>query len=123
MSEDPHLAGFEFQLKEASELRAFAYSITTGTHHGHSERKDYIGLAMFSRCLQTHEATEIIVGQSLVDQGLVLVRALVEHAVNAVYMLAITDGQTADAFADYGDYMAYEQCASLKAADPDWLST
>jgi Family of unknown function (DUF5677) len=123
VSDDPHLAAFEFQLKEASELRAFAYSITTGTHHGHFERKDYIGLAMFSRCLQTHEATEIIVRQSLVDDGLVLVRALVEHAVNAVYMLTIADGQTADAFADYGDYMAYEQYASLKVADPDLMST
>jgi hypothetical protein len=122
VSEDPHLAGFEFQLKEASELRSFAYSITSGTHHGHFERKDYIGLAMFARCLQTHEATEIVVRQSLVDDGLVLVRALVEHAVNAVYMLMVADAHTADAFADYGEYLLYEQFASLKAADPDLMS-
>jgi Family of unknown function (DUF5677) len=118
---DPHLAEFESQLKEAVELRAFAYSVATGTHHGHFERKDYIGLAMFARCLQTHEATEIVVRKSLVDDGLVLVRSLVEHAVNAVYMLWVADSKTADAFADYGDYLIYEQYASLKATDPDLM--
>jgi Family of unknown function (DUF5677) len=121
VSVDPHHAAFEFQLKEATELRAFAYSLVTGAHHGKFERKDYIGMSMFYRCLQTHKAVEIVVKQSLVDDGLVLVRSLVEHAVNAVYMLMIADAATADAFADYGDCLVYEQFASLKAADPDLM--
>jgi hypothetical protein len=122
VTDDPHQAQFEFQLKEAAELRAFANSIVTGKHDGRFERKDYIALAMFARCLQTHEATEIVIRQSLVDDALVLVRALVEHAVNAVYMLAIADAQTADAFADYGDYLAYMQFLDLKANDPVLMS-
>ena len=119
-------AGYEFQLKESSELRAFAYSLVTGKHyskHGNFERKDYIGMAMFSRCLQTHEAVELLVKQSLVDDGLVLVRSLVEHAVNAVYMIMIADAATADAFADYGDYLVYQQFADLKATEPTLMAT
>ncbi len=122
VANDPHQAAFDFQLKEAGELRAFAYSIVTGKHDDHFERKDNIALGMFCRCLQTHEATEIVIRHSLVDDGLVLVRALVEHAVNAVYMLAIADAQTADAFADYADYLAYTQFLDLKAHDPDLMS-
>lgn len=125
MPADPQLARYEFQLKESSGLRAFAYSILTGAHnskHGKFERKDTIGITMFSRCLQTHEAVELVVKQSLVDDGLVLVRSLVEHAVNAVYMVIIADAETADAFADYGDYLAYEQFESLKATDPTLMA-
>ena len=118
---DADQAQFEFQLKEAGELRTFAYSIVTGKHDGQFERKDYIALAMFARCLQTHEAIEIVIRQSLVDDALVLVRALVEHAVNTVYMITVADGETADAFADYGDYLAYVQFLDLKASDPDLM--
>ena len=121
MVDDPHQVRFEFQLKEATELRAFAYSVVVGKHDGNFERKDYIALGMFARCLQIHEATEAVIRKSLVDDGLVLVRALVEHAVNAVYMLAIADAQTADAFADYGGYLAYTQLLDLKAVDPDLM--
>jgi hypothetical protein len=122
VAKEPRQDEFEFQLKEAGELRAFAYSIVTGKHDDHFERKDYIAIAMFARCLQTHEATEIVIRKSLVDDALVLVRALVEHAVNSVYMLGIADAQTADAFADYGDYLIYEQFLGLKAADPALMS-
>lgn len=121
MLADPDLLAFESQMKAGADLRTFAYLIITGQHHGVFERKDYIGLAMFYRCLQTHEAIELVVKPSLVDDGLVLVRSLVEHAVNAVYMLTIADAATADAFAEYGTYLAYEQFASLKAVDADLM--
>lgn len=46
--------------------------------------------------------------QSLIDDVWVLVRALVEHTVNAVYMLHVADAGTADNFNDYQDYVAYK---------------
>lgn len=88
-----------------------------GKHDGHFERKDYIGFALFNRCLQTHEAAEIVVRNSLLDDAWVLVRALVEHAVNSVYMLFVADAQTADDFADYGDYLNYTNLLDLKGTD------
>jgi hypothetical protein len=114
-----HLAEAEFkrQLQEAVRLREFAYSIAEGKHDGHFERKDYIGLSLFNRCLQTHQATEIIVRSSLIDDSWVLIRALVEHAVNSVYMLYVADAQTADDFNDYGDYLIYKTLLDLKATD------
>jgi hypothetical protein len=75
-------AQFNRQMEEATRLREFAYTIVEGKHEDIFTRKDYIGLSLFNRCLQTHEATEIVVKHSLIDDAWVLVRALVEHAVN-----------------------------------------
>jgi len=52
---------FHRQLEEAHRLREFAYSIAEGKHHGNFERKDYIALALFNCCLQTHGAAELVV--------------------------------------------------------------
>jgi hypothetical protein len=113
--------GFSRQLKEAHELREFAYSIVEGKSHGNFERKDYIAFALFNRCLQTHEAAELVAGQSLIDDVWVLVRALVEHAVNAIYMLYVADAATADNFNDYMDYVAYKVFLDLKGTDEAML--
>jgi hypothetical protein len=110
-------AEFKRQLEEAVHLREFAYSIAEGKHEGKFERKDYIGLSLFNRCLQTHQATEIMVRSSLIDDTWVLIRALVEHAVNSVYMLYVADAQTADDFNDYGDYLSYKTLLDLKATE------
>jgi len=83
--------------------------------------KDYIALALFSRCLQTHEAAELVVKQSLIDDVWVLVRALVEHAVNAVYMLYVADSATAHDFNDYQDYLGYKVLLDLKGTDEPML--
>ena len=114
---------FHRQLEEATRLREFAHSIAEGKHHGNFERKDYIAFAMFSRCLQTHEAAELVVKQSLIDEVWVLVRALVEYAVNAVYMLYVADAATADNFNDYQDYLAYKVLLDLKGTDEPMLRT
>jgi len=114
---------FQRQLEEAHKLREFAYFIAEGKHQGHFERKDYIAFALFNRCLQTHEATEIVARQSLIDDVWVLVRALVEHAVNAVYMLYVADAATADDFNDYQDYLAYKVLLDLKGTDEPTLRT
>lgn len=118
---DADRAEFERQLQEAKHLREFAYVIAEGKHDGHFERKDYIAFALFNRCLQTHEAVELVVRQSLIDDAWVLLRALVEHTVNAVYMLYVADSQTADAFSDYRDYVAYKVLLDLKGTDEPML--
>ncbi len=114
---EPAEAEFNRQLDEAKNLRDFAYSIAEGKHDGDFTRKDYIGLSLFNRCLQTHQAVEIVVRQSLIDDAWVLVRTLIEHAVNSVYMMHIADAQTADDFADYADYLNYTTLLDLKATD------
>jgi Family of unknown function (DUF5677) len=112
---------FYRQLEESHRLREFAYSIAEGKHQGNFERKDYIALALFNRCLQTHEATELVVKASLIDDAWVLVRALVEHAVYAVYMLYVADSATANNFNDYQDYQAYKVLLDLKGTDEPML--
>jgi hypothetical protein len=123
MQTEADKAEFQRQLEEACRLREFAYSIAEGKHHGNFERKDYVALALFSRCLQTHEAAELVVKQSLIDDVWVLVRALVEHAVNAVYMLYVADAATADNFNDYQDYLGYKVLLDLKSTDEPLLRT
>jgi hypothetical protein len=114
---------FHRQLEEARQLREFAYSIAEQKHHGHFERKDYIASALFNRCLQTHEAAELLVKQSLIDDAWVLVRTLVEYTVNAVYMINVADAATADNFNDYQDYLAYTVLLDLKGTDEPMLRT
>jgi Family of unknown function (DUF5677) len=112
---------FHRHLEEAARLREFAYSIAEEKHHGNFERKDYIAFALFNRCLQTHEAAELVVKRSLIDDVWVLVRSLVEYAVNAVYMLYVADSATADNFNDYQDYLAYKVLLDLKGTDEPML--
>lgn len=111
---------FHRQLEEAHQLREFVYSIAEGKHKGF-ERKDYIAILLFNRCLQTHEAVELLARQSLIDDAWVLVRALVEYAVNAVYMLCVADAATADNFNDYQDYQTYNVLKGLKDTDEPML--
>jgi len=118
---EPSRAEFERQLQEAGRLRKFAHSIVEGKHEGHFERKDYIAFGLFNRCLQTHESAELLARQSLIDDVWVLVRALVEHTVNAVYMLQIADAVTADNFNDYQYYLAYKVLLDLKGTDEPML--
>lgn len=106
------------ELEHAACVREFARSITEGKHQGHFERKDYIGLGLFNRCLQTHEAIEILIRRSLVDDAWSLVRSLVEHAVNSAYMLYVADAQTADNYADLMHYQRYMDLQALKSTDP-----
>jgi hypothetical protein len=105
------------QLEEAVRIREFAGSIVEGRHDGNFERKDYIAFALFNRCLQSHEAIQLLVRQSLIDDVWILVRSLVEHAVNAVYMLNVADGATADDFNDFQNYLGYKALLDLKATD------
>lgn len=118
---DSNKAEFERQLAEAGRLRQFAYSISEGAHRGEFERKDYIAFVLYSRCLQTHEAIELLVKQSLLDDGWTLVRSMVEYAVNAIYMLRVADAKTADSFNDYQPYLAHNVLLDLKAIDEPLL--
>jgi len=114
-------AQFNHQIEEARRLREFAFSILEGKHDGHFERKDYIGFAQINRCLQLHESVEIVARASLIDDAWVLVRSLVEHALNSVYMFNIADGATANDFNDYQYYLAYKNVLDLKSTDEAML--
>lgn len=117
MSAQFEIEEYDRQSREARSVREFAYAIAEGKHTNHFERKDYIGFGLFNRCLQTHQAIEYLVAQSLLDDGWVLVRSLVEHAVNSAYMFYVADAATADAFAYYSDYLNYTSLLDLKGTD------
>ena len=114
-------ADLDGQLGESTRIRDFCYSIIQGKQEGKFERRHYIAFALFTRCLQTHEAIQTVVVKSLVDDAWILLRALVEHAVNSVYMLLVADDQTANDFADYGDYLRYEALVDVKNTDEEAL--
>lgn len=114
---EPNVSDLDDQLRHAASIREFSYSTVEGEHKNNFSRKDYIGLSLFNRCLQTHEATEILVRKSLLDDAWVLVRVLVEHSVNSAYMLFVADEQTADDFADYPNVRRYEELQHLKSTN------
>jgi hypothetical protein len=107
----------DHQLKYDKDAREFVNSVVLVKHTGEFHRKDYIAFGLLTRCLQTHEAIETLIRASLVDDAWVLIRALVEHAVNCGYMLRVADAQTADDFAGYQDYKLYLELQDLKATD------
>ena len=109
------------ELEEAGSIRRFAYSFLEGEHKGDFRREDYIALILFNRCLQTHEATEILVRHSLIDDAWALIRALAEHAVNCAYMLMVADAQIANDFSDYPKYRRYKELLYLKKTNEDLL--
>lgn len=115
-------ADLDYQLKHSAAIRQFSYSIFTGEHKGEFLRNDYIGLALFNRCLQTHEAVEVVVRRSLIDDAWVLVRTLVENSVNCAYMIAIADAQTADDYVDYAKFKRYEDLRVLKSTNESLFS-
>ena len=80
----------EHQFQEAAELRNLAYAIIVAEHKRKFTRAQHLGLLIFYRNLQTHEATEILLKQKLVEDARVLLRVLVEHSVNCAYMLMVT---------------------------------
>lgn len=117
----------EIQLQEAEKVRHLSWNVIEGEHHakehGEFKRKDYIAFALFSRVLQAHEATEIVVRNSLVDDGWVLTRAVIEYAINCAYMLLVSDDQTANDFVDYGDYASYLELKQLQTTDQQLLNS
>ncbi|SRR6266851_2568243 len=121
MSAESLATNLEHQLEQSAQLREFAYRALVAEHRGEFLRAEYIGAILFYRSLQTHEATEILVRRMLVEDAQVLVRVLVEHAVNCAYMLAVADAQTADDFVDYPRYKRYRVVQALKRTDESLL--
>jgi hypothetical protein len=101
-------------LNDAKEKREYYYSIFIGSHDRPVQLKDTIAFTLYLRCLQTHEAIELLALHALVDDAWVLLRSMVEHAINSAYMLLIADDQTASDFADYGKYTDYEYLRDIK---------
>jgi hypothetical protein len=66
-------------LSDAKSKRDYYYSIFIGSHDRPVQLKDTIAFTLYSRCLQTHEAIEILGSHSLVDDAWVLLRSMAEH--------------------------------------------
>jgi len=88
---DSLVTNLDHQLEQSVALRKLAYAAVVADHKGEFLRAGYIAAMLFYRGLQTHEAVEILVRQKLVEDARVLVRVLVEHAVNCAYMLVVAD--------------------------------
>jgi Family of unknown function (DUF5677) len=110
-------ANLGHQLEQAVELRRLAYEIVIAEHRGMIARVQNLATAIFYRSLQTHEAAEILVRQKLVEDARVLVRVLVEQAVNFAYMLTVGDDSTVDDFLKFPKYWRYKILQGIKAAD------
>ena len=107
----------EHQFQEAVELRNLAYAIIVAEHKREFTRAQHLGLLIFYRSLQTHEATEILLKQKLVEDARVLLRVLVEHSVNCAYMLTVGDDQTATDFIKYPVYWKFKLLRDLRDVD------
>jgi Family of unknown function (DUF5677) len=107
----------EHQLEQAHELRKLAYEVIVAEGLRDLTRAQRIALTIFYRSLQTHEASEILVRQKLVEDARVLVRVLVENEVNCAYMLLVGDEETATDFVKYPRYWNYFLMRGLKSVD------
>lgn len=117
-------ANLAHQLEQAGELRKLAYDVVVAEHRGAFSRAQNLASAIFYRSLQTHEAVEILIRQQLVEDARVLLRVVVEHAVNFAYMLLIGDDSTVDDFNKYPMFWRYKVLQGLKVADePRFRST
>jgi len=102
-------------VSDARAKREYYSSILVGSHDRPIQLKDTIAFTLYLRCLQTHEAIEILASHSLIDDAWVLLRSMAEHTINSAYMLLIADDQTASDFADYGKYTDYEYLQAIKS--------
>jgi len=107
----------DHQLEQAPELRKLAYEVIVAEGLRDLTMAQRIALTMFYRSLQTHEATEILLKQKLVEDARALVRVLVESEVNCAYMLLVGDEETATDFVKYPRYWNYCLMRGLKSVD------
>jgi hypothetical protein len=105
------------QLEQAVELRTLAYEVVVAEHRGTFTRAQNLASMLFYRSIQTHEAVEILVRQQLVEDARILLRVLVEHAVNFAYMLIVADDSTVDDFARFPKYWRYKILQGVKIAN------
>ena len=107
----------DHQFQEAAELRNLAYAIIVAEHKREFTRAQHLGLLIFYRSLQTHEAIEILLKQKMVEDARVLLRVLVEHSVNCAYMLTVGGDQTATDFIKYPAYWKHKLLRDLRNVD------
>jgi hypothetical protein len=117
-------ANLAHQFEQAVELRKLAYDVVIAESRNSPKRAENLASAIFYRNLQTHEAVEILIRQQLVEDARVLLRVVVEQAVNFAYMLTVGDDSTVDDFMKYPKFWRYIFLQDLKVADePRFRST
>jgi hypothetical protein len=105
------------QLEQAIKLRRLAYNIVIAEHRGTFTRAQNLASVLFYRSLQTHEAVDILLRRQLVEDARILVRVLIEQAVNCAYMLTVANDSTVDDFVKFPKYWRYKILQGIKAAD------
>src|SRR5713226_9374947 len=112
----PLRANLGHQLTASRKLVDFAYSLVSGVEVK-AKRKDLIFLALADKCFVSTGAIQVLCEKGFVDDGLALVRVLIEAVVNAGYILESND-QVADDFAEYPQFFAWEIFVGMRAVDP-----
>jgi uncharacterized protein DUF5677 len=111
----------DHQLPQSIALRKLGYDVLIENKTGPSSHAQSVGLTMFYRSLQTHEAAEILVRAGLVEDARILARVMVEQEVNCAYMLLLGDDQAVSDFVDYPKYKNYKILQDLKKTDESRL--
>jgi hypothetical protein len=104
------------QLTVSTKLSEFGYELSSAVNV-QANRKDLIFLALADKCLMTAGAIQLLCEKGFVDDGLALVRVLIEATVNAGYILESSDS-VADDYGDYPQFLAWEIFVGMRAVDP-----
>src|SRR5882724_2117653 len=83
------------QLTISTKLSEFGYELSSAVNV-QANRKDLIFLALADKCLMTAGAIQLLCEKGFVDDGLALVRVLIEAMVNAGYILESSDSVADD---------------------------
>ena len=117
MSVESLTTDLNHQLERAVRLRNLCYDLILAEQKIKMSRAQKLAAIIFYRSLQTHEAVEHLMRQHLVEDARVLVRVVVEHAVNCAYMLLVANDDAANDFIMYPRYHKYELLVDLKSVD------
>jgi len=112
----PLRANLGHQLTASRKLIDFAYNLVSGVDV-EAKRKDLIFLALADKCFVSTSAIQVLCEKGFVDDGLALVRVLIEAVINAGYILESGD-QAVDDFAEYPQFLAWESFMGIRAVDP-----
>jgi hypothetical protein len=108
----------DFEVHYASKLEQLATIICTGPHQFDpvATHKHTVSLGLIDKALNTHQAVVLLVKHDRADDGMALLRTLVEATINAGYIFLEGDG-TAERFSDFMQYRRWLDLQELAQVD------
>ena len=103
------------QLELAHRLQKLAAEIVAEPPH--MTHGEVIGVLLLMRCVETHEAIELLAQNSMLRDAMVLLRVSVEYGVNSAYMMYCGDDQTVEDFVDHSNYQIFKEFQTIKTAN------